>query len=202
MKRREFFQFKRAVAPPSTGLKVSRRTNTGLDVYSSSWNQDDLLHLLRRVTFGVSKGDIEEFSGLNLEKTIDKLLDTSVVSAGEPLNHYGSRLTDPDVKLGESWVKAPFNATLEGVRKQSMKGWIWSLALNQKPTAFGKMLLFWHNHFAVEMRMVPSASAFYHYWKVLSGNGIRNNHVKWCKCIKYCNCSCICYEVARGVFCI
>ena len=174
MKRHEFFQFKRAVAPPTTGLKVSRRTNTGLDVYSSSWNQDDLLHLLRRVTFGVSKGDLEEFNGLNLEKTIDKLLDTSVVSTGEPLNHYGSRFADPDVKLGESWVKAPYNPTLEGVRKQSMKGWIWSLALNQKPTAFGKMLLFWHNHFAVEMRMVPSASAFYHYWKVLSDYSLGN----------------------------
>lgn len=175
MKRRQFFQFNRTTAtPPTSGLKVTRRTNTGLDAYTASWNKDDLLHLLRRTTFGVSHNDLGEFDGLTLEKSVDKLLDDSVVNIGEPLNHYGNNKNDPDVKFGESWVKAPFNATLEGVRKQSMKGWLWSLALNQKPTIYEKMMLFWHNHFAVEMSSVPSSTAFYQYWKVLLDYSLGN----------------------------
>lgn len=175
MNRRQFLRFNLAQSPPPTeGLKVTRRTNTGLDVYKASWNVDDKLHLLRRALFGPSQADLAAFENLSLEQSVDKLLDTSVVNLTPPINYYDNNIKDPDVAYGETWINAPFNLNLEGARKNSMKAWMWSIAANQKPTVYEKMLLFWHNHFAVEMRSVPIASSFYYYYKVIMDYAMGN----------------------------
>ena len=162
MNRRQFLRFNTAAAaaPPTVGLRVTRRTNTGIDPYTSSWNIDDKLHLLRRATFGPSQADLKAFDGLTLEQMADKLLDTSAVKIDPPINNYGNNINDPNVAYGETWVNAPFTLEVEFARKMSMKAWMWSLAANQTPTIYEKMLLFWHNHFAVEMTAVPIASAY------------------------------------------
>ena len=176
MNRRQFLRFNTAAAaaPPTEGLRVTRRTNTGIDPYTSSWNIDDKLHLLRRATFGPSQADLQSFDGLTLEQMVDKLLDTSAVKIDPPINNYGNNINDPNVAYGETWVNAPFTLELEFARKMSMKAWMWSLAANQTPTIYEKMLLFWHNHFAVEMTAVPIASAYYYYYKVLMDYGMGN----------------------------
>ena len=175
MNRRQFLKFNSpAAAPPSEGLKVTRRTNTGLDAYTASWNIDDKLHLLRRATFGPSQSDLNSFSGLTLEQTVDKLLDTSGIKINPPVNNYDNNIKDPNVAYGETWVNAPFTLELEFARKLSMKAWMWSLAANQTPTVYEKMLLFWHNHFAVEMTAVPIASAYYYYYKVIMDYAMGN----------------------------
>lgn len=176
MNRRQFLRFNTAAAaaPPTEGLRVIRRTNTGIDPYTSSWNIDDKLHLLRRATFGPSQVDLKAFDDLSLEQMVDKLLDTSAVKIDPPINNYGGRKFDLNVALGETWVNAPYNVDLKNVREKSMKAWMWSLAANQTPTIYEKMLLFWHNHFAVEMKAVPIASVYYYYFKVLMDYGMGN----------------------------
>ncbi len=174
MNRREFFSFKRSQTPPSEGLKVTRRTNTGLDVYTSTWNVDDKLHLLRRAMFGPSLNDLNAFKGLSLEQSVDKLLDTSKISIDPPINNYDKVYPDADVAYGQTWVNAPVNFNIEFARVNSMKAWMWSLAANQTATIYEKMLLFWHNHFAVELAAVPFTSAYYYYYKVVMDYAMGN----------------------------
>jgi len=175
MNRRQFLRFNTsAAAPPTEGLRVTRRTNTGLEAYTASWTLDDKLHLLRRATFGPSQADLKAFDGLTAEQMVDKLLDTSAIKIDPPINNYGNKIADLDVAYGQTWINAPYNVNLEFARLLSMKGWMWSLAVNQKPTVYEKMLLFWHNHFAVEMDTIPIASAYYNYYKVLMDYGLGN----------------------------
>lgn len=176
MNRRQFLRFNAPLSapPPEEGLRVTRRTNTGLEPYTATWNLDDKLHLLRRATFGPSQADLKGFGALTIEQMVDKLLDTSAIKIDPPINNYGGSRIDTSVALGDTWVNAPYNGDLEGVRASSMKAWMWSLAANQTPTVHEKMLLFWHNHFAVEMKGVSNASAYFYYYKVLLDYGLGN----------------------------
>jgi len=168
MNRRQFLFAKTSGAtPPLKDLKVTRRTSTGLTPFNKSWNVDDKLHLLRRAMFGPSMSDLKLFEGKTLEQTVDQLLDTSAVSIAPPINNYNKVSKDPDVPYGSTWVNAPFNVNLEFTRKNSLKMWLWSVAGNQSTTVYEKMLLFWHNHFVVEMKNIPIASACYYYLKTL-----------------------------------
>lgn len=168
MNRRQFlFAKAKSETLPLKNLKVTRRTSSGLTPYTASWNIDDKLHLLRRAMFAPSQADLKAFKGLNLEQSINKLLDTSSIQITPPVNNYDKVSKDPNVAYGSTWVNAPFNVSLETARKASMKMWMWSLAGNQSTTVYEKMLLFWHNHFVVEMDTVPIASAFYYYFKAI-----------------------------------
>jgi hypothetical protein len=185
MNRREFFkpksvsnQFENALIdgndePNGLSKKITRRTNTGIAKYQGSWGRPEVIHLLRRTLYGQSLGEVKEFEKLTLSQAVDKLLDTSNYTFNPPLNNYGKSTVDLQVTYGKTWVNAPFDINLEGVRKNSVKSWFWSLALNNKQSIMQKMMVFWHNHLPIQMLDLPSANCYY-YVKVLNDYALGN----------------------------
>jgi hypothetical protein len=185
MNRREFFkpksvsnQFENALIdgndePNGLSKKITRRTNTGIAKYQGSWGRPEVIHLLRRTLYGPSLGEVKEFEKLTLSQAVDKLLDTSNYTFNPPLNNYGKSTVDLQVTYGKTWVNAPFDGNLEGVRKNSVKSWFWSLALNNKQSIMQKMMVFWHNHLPIQMLDLPSANCYY-YVKVLNDYSLGN----------------------------
>ncbi len=158
----------------SSNHVVSKRTNTGLAAYTGSWTDKHRMHLLRRTTFGPSMSDYKSFKSKSMSECVASLLDLSNVNISPPVNNYHNSIKDPNVDYGKTWVDAPFDGNLEGRRKNSLKSWLWSTGAAGTGTIFEKMWLFWHNHFATEMNVVPSASASYYYFKTLKDNALGN----------------------------
>ncbi len=175
MNRRGFLTMSKTknLADP-TKLKVVRRTNTGLDKYTGTWSKSEVSHLLRRTIYGPKLSEINDFSKLSLSEAISALLDTSSYTFLPPVNNYHNTTPDTNVPYGKTWVNAPVDIYLEESRKISVKSWFWSLPVRQKPTIMEKMIVFWHNHFAIQMLNTPIAAMCYTYVKVLNDYALGN----------------------------
>ncbi len=153
---------------------ITRRTNTGITPYVGAFGKPELLHLLRRSLFGVKMADISAFTGNTLEQTVDALLTVSSTLPNPPLNDYGNTISDPNVLYGQTWINAPYDPLLNILREKSLKSWFWNLMANQSSNLQAKMVLFWHNHFAIQFVDVPMASASYLYSKLLFTHALGN----------------------------
>ena len=56
-------------------IKDSVRTYSGLNPYSGPWTELEILHLLRRATFGASKADVDLLKTKTISEAIDLLVD-------------------------------------------------------------------------------------------------------------------------------
>lgn len=153
---------------------LTRRTNTGITPYVGAFGKPELIHLLRRSLFGVKMADISAFTGKTLEQTVDALLTVSSTLPNPPLNDYGNTNNDPNVIYGQTWINAPYDAALNNFREKSLKRWFWDLMANQSTDLQAKMVLFWHNHFAIQFLEIPLASASYVYSKLLFTHALGN----------------------------
>ena len=101
--------------------------------FHGKWNGEQAKHLLKRTTFGARKEDIIFFSSISLTHAVDALLDTVETIPAPPLNHYNDdKYTDPEITLGETWVKATKQQGGSGFRrKNSLKAWWTGLQLQQ-----------------------------------------------------------------------
>jgi len=140
-----------------------QKTSTGIGTYTGPWGDAQILHLLKRSLFGVSKADLTHFKGKSLSECIDQLINFSNTPPPPPLNNYGNNANqnDPAVPFGQTWVNAAVNPNLEGARIFSFKSWWTSLMLNQDRNIREKMTLFWHNHFASESLVVQDSRFVY-----------------------------------------
>ncbi len=140
-----------------------QKTSTGINVYQGTWGDAQILHLLRRTLFGVSKSDLDFFKSKSLVQTVDYLLTLPATAPEPPLNNYGYNTgqADADVPNGTTWINAPQNPLLNGARIQSLKYWWAGLLLNQERNIREKMTLFWHNHFSTECITVQEARLSY-----------------------------------------
>jgi len=126
------------------------RTNTGLLPYFPPFGNAEVIHLLRRVLFGVKQADISKVKGKTLDEVLDLLL-TASPTPPPPVNNYNdTSYTDPVVPLGQTWVTAPNDGNATSRRNTSFKSWWTGLMLNQNTSIHEKMVLFLHNHFATE----------------------------------------------------
>lgn len=114
-----------------------------LPLYTGTFGNAELLHLLRRTTFGVKKADVLQFANQPLADVVDALLTASANPPAPPLADYTG---DPDIPVGSTWVNGPSNASFGGQRNSSLRGWWFGLMLNQTPNIEEKMVLFLHNH--------------------------------------------------------
>lgn len=150
----------------------------GLDPYSGPWTTTEAIHLLRRLTFGAKPKDVRDILKQNLSQALDKLLVVDPIPS-PPVNIYSDTTNvDPDVKPGETFINAPLNLTLPPqfyqARTDVLKAWIMGNMINQNTTITEKLLLFWHNHFAIEADTVQLAQTMYHYFKLLRENSLGN----------------------------
>ncbi|QQL48818.1 DUF1800 domain-containing protein [Mucilaginibacter ginkgonis] len=122
----------------------------------------ELIHLLNRTTFGVSRSDINALSGKNLNQVVATLFTQPAVPA-PPVNGYNdANYTDANVPAGTTWVNAPYtDGTANSRRLASFKAWWMGLMINQNSSILEKMVLFWHNHFATQTSTVDDARFVY-----------------------------------------
>jgi len=150
MNRRSFLQTARAATPlaaPSSSLATA--TNT-LSPYTGPWDTAQAAHLLRRTTFGPNPTQIRQAVTDGLSATIGALF------APQPLPPppvYYNYSNDPNAVLGETWVNTPPPVPpppgLLGARRRSLTAWQMGLCMNGGVSIREKMVLFWHNHFAI-----------------------------------------------------
>jgi len=180
----EFREVKPVVLEPSqtvTGSKPSAKTRTrevtsGLEPYNGPWGEAQARHLLSRALFGVRKSELDHFKGLSLDESVDKIIAASAIP-DPPVNDYEeveAGAVDPNVALGESWLKAPHGGDKEGYRVVSLKTWLIKNIIRQEPTIHEKMILFWSNLLVTKVWDVYIAKASYYYYHMLRSNALGN----------------------------
>ncbi len=123
--------------------------------YTGVFGKEQLIHLLKRTTFGAKKRDMIAFSNNTLTETVDALLSPSAASLTPlpPVKNYYDPANNPDSEVlpGKTWVDTQDNARSNFRRSQSFRAWWYGLMLQQEATILEKMTLFWHNHFPDDM---------------------------------------------------
>jgi uncharacterized protein (DUF1800 family) len=151
-------------------------TVLGIAPYIGIFGKTELSHLLRRTLFGVRLSDVDLFAQKTLSEVVDALLSPSAYSLqpAPPLKNYAdSDNPDPEVLAGQTWVYTQDNSIANGRRKTSFKAWWTGLMLQQEPNILEKMVLFWHNHFPIDMDD-RSAIMAYIYNRTLRDNALGN----------------------------
>lgn len=154
----------------------------GLEQYSGAWTQKQVIHLLRRTTFGVKKSEVDTLVASGLNGAIAALLDTSGTKdpiPSPPLNLYSTTaVPDPTTPYGQTFVDANPLTTIPPeyyqARTNMLKAWWTGNLIHQKMTITEKMTLFWFNHFAIEADTVQIAQGVYYYYKLLRDNALGN----------------------------
>ncbi len=129
-----------------------------LEIYKGNFGKIELTHLLKRCLFGVKRADVNSLLGKSLTEVVDYLLlNTSLPTP--PINNYNdANANDATVPLGGVWVNAPYgDGTINSRRITSFKSWWTGQMLQQEVSLREKMVLFWHNHFAIETATVGDA---------------------------------------------
>ncbi len=122
----------------------------GLSPFSGTWNYSTAAHLLRRAMFGPSHAQIQQAVQDGLDKTLDKLMTPSPKPADPVL--YSNTPDDPDLNLGDSWVKGKLHPSVQGLvnlKENSLYSWLMQQIYSEGVSLTEKMILFWHNHFVV-----------------------------------------------------
>lgn len=176
MDRREFLSPNNSAAlkdlapPPPTG---------GLTVYSGSWTENEVIHLLKRTMFGAKRVDIDYFKAKSFQNAIDELLNPQAPLPDPPVKEYTvpATATTPDssITLGSPWVLDPnTDGTVNSLRRASFKKWWMGVMVNQDRSIREKMTLFWHNHFSTETNTIGNAQFVYKHHLLLRTYSLGN----------------------------
>jgi uncharacterized protein (DUF1800 family) len=143
--------------------------------YNGSFGRLELVHLLKRTTFGAHLKDLDAFKGKSLTEvltilTLDRLIPTP------PINTYNdASYSDPSVSLNQTWVIANYDDGITNSKRlNSLRGWLAGTIINQRGSIQEKMMLFWHNHFALESGNVDDARYMYKYFALLQKYAVGN----------------------------
>lgn len=151
---------------------------SGLGVYSGSWTEQELVHLLKRTMFGVKNTDLLYFKNKTLSETVDELLNPVSPIPDPPVKEYttgNAAVPDTQVAAGTTWVNDPSaDGTIASLRRASFKKWWMGVMINQDRSIREKMTLFWHNHFSTESNDVGNAQYVYKHHHLLRVNALGN----------------------------
>lgn len=148
----------------------------GLAPYTGPWSPELAAHLLRRVTFGAKKSQIDQLTALgSAEAAVDFVLTLPATVPPPPVNNYNNPdFTDPEVPAGATWINAVYNVDAEGPRIESWRGWWLDRMINSEANIQEKMTLFWHNHFATRTDSAFWGRLTYQYNKTLRQHALGN----------------------------
>jgi uncharacterized protein (DUF1800 family) len=158
---------------------LSPPPNGGLNVYTGSWTENEVIHLLKRTMFGARRADIDYFRTRGLQQSIDELLNPTAPLPDPPVKEYTvpASATNPDTQItpGSSWVLDPnTDGTVNSLRVASFKKWWMGVMINQDRSLREKMNLFWHNHFATEADTINNAQFLYKHHQLLRTYALGN----------------------------
>jgi uncharacterized protein (DUF1800 family) len=152
---------------------------TGLTVYTGTFGEDEIIHLLKRTMFGAAKADVDYFKTKTVSQTVDELLNPTAALPAPPVKEYvhTTALTQPDVTIaaGTTWV-GDYNTdgTIQSLRRASFKKWWMGVMINQDRSIREKMTLFLHNHFATETTDIINGNYCYKHHNLLRTNALGN----------------------------
>src|SRR5262249_38605813 len=127
---------------------------SGIDAYFGPWTEKEMIHLLRRITFGAPKSSVDQIKTMSVDAAVDFLIDNPVLPTTTPVNNYTTGTDTGGVPFGTSWTDAglpdPSDAntrtTLNNNRvSASFKPWWTGQMINQRTHILEKMVLFWSN---------------------------------------------------------
>lgn len=179
----------REVIPPDLSEQIPhlqpspprKPLTTGLEAAGRAWTSKEAAHLLKRTMFGVTKEDLNYFTGLTMEQAVDQILQKTALPP-IPINdyegiHYKEQnytVVDPDLDPGQTWINAPYNDDVEGERVLSMKAWNITRLIEQERNIHAKMYIFWMNHFSIRSWDVYFGKSIWPYyrnlWNRVQGN--------------------------------
>ena len=155
-----------------------QKTTGTLTSYSGVWTQAEVIHLLRRTTFGVRPGDVQTLLAMTPGNAVDYLFSNAPSTAPAPPlnNYYSGGYTDPTGVLPETtWVNAAVgDGIVNSKRRASLKSWWMGVLLNQNCSILEKMNFFWHNHFATQITVIGDARIAYFHHAMLRANALGN----------------------------
>lgn len=154
-------------------IMARARTHSGIIPYSGAWDNAAVLHLLRRVHFGVVKEDVSYFKGMTMNQAIDNILTIDYTPPAPPINNYNDRDTDPNVPAGSTWIN-DYNGLLNNQRMRSFKMWWSGQIINHDRSIREQMVLFWHNHFATQADVINWANFTYQNNAILRKDCLKN----------------------------
>ena len=148
---------------------------TSLAPYSGTWGDSQIIHLLKRLSFGAVKEDVDYFRGLSFTQAVDEMLVTKNLNPGFPLKNYTPDVAttptnDPDwaVPIGRTWVNVlSSNGSVNSGRIGSVKSWWMDLQVNQGRSIEEKMILFLSTFTALEFDTVSYGTYCYRYLNTL-----------------------------------
>ena len=149
------------------------RTDSGITPYTGTWDRAAVIHLLRRVHFGVKKSDVDYFLTKSMSQAIDEILTIDHTDPSPPINNYDENNPDPTIAAGQTWVN-DYNGKLNNVRMGSFKMWWTGQIINHDRTIREKLVLFWHNHFSTQARVYNWPNFAYTHTKLLRDNCDKN----------------------------
>ncbi len=155
---------------------------SGINPYSGTWTKNEMIHLLKRLSFGAVKEDVDYFETLSYSQAVDEMLNTTNTNIGLPVKTYTPNPvttppTDPDwgVAIGQTWVNIPTNSgSVNSNRTSSLKTWWLNLQINQPRSIEEKMVLFLSSHVTVEFDTVGNGMILYKYLSTLRDNALGN----------------------------
>jgi len=175
--------FQKAVQPTASTRTFG--VNSGINPYTGAWTETEMIHLLRRVTFGASKSSVDEIKGMSVSAAVDYLIDNPVQPSTTPVNNYtaGGAADTGGVPFGSSWVTAglpdPTDATIRNTLisnryNNSFRPWWMGQMINQKTHILEKITLFWANHFSTNTKDRNLPKAVFQFFNILRTYGLSN----------------------------
>ena len=135
--------------------------SSGLTVYSGSWGKPEVLHLLKRTSYGFKKGDVDALLALNMTNAVNSILNVNTTAPSPPLNSYNNYSPDEsNLAYGTDWTNDPLPTgtnTTNSRRIESLSQWNFGLSCNQNLTIKEKMTWFWYHFIPVDFETVRSA---------------------------------------------
>lgn len=120
-----------------------------LEKYTGTWDKYRARHLLSRTLFGYSKELLQESIEMGLDESLSQLLSDIDLPYPPTYNTFDA---DPTVAEGETWVYTRATAGIDMLvnsRRQSLRVWQTRLLYETTFNIREKMVLFWHEHFAI-----------------------------------------------------
>ncbi len=130
-----------------------KKSRAGLTPYQGAFTKKHKTHLLRRLTFGSTLGNMQSLNGITADQAVDAMITKNAVAPAPPINYYENFYPDSAlVPYGQTWVGAErYVGSTRAYRIYSLKGWWLDNMMHQDMTIEEKMILFFHSQYPIEM---------------------------------------------------
>lgn len=144
-----------------------------LDTYSTVLSETAAAHLLRRATFGPTRQEILDFTGLTATQAVDRLIAdaTLTLTPPAPVDYDETQPT-----AGQQFLNKPYSRPRSTTYNLYLRYW-WigsMLEQNGRPSVLEKLSLFWQNHFSVSQAFVNDYRMMDTYLRLLRTNCLGN----------------------------